>query len=66
MAKRNRKNNQNKQTSTSNTSMATKVFVLILAFLMVAGVATLGITLLVSTLAGPETEQTDPHAGHNH
>jgi hypothetical protein len=45
---------------------STRILALILAFLMVAGVATLGITLLVSTLAGPETEQTDPHAGHNH
>ena len=37
MAKRNRnKNNYNKQ-NTSSASLATKVFVLILAFLMVAG-----------------------------
>lgn len=38
---------------------------LILAFLMVASVATIGISLIVGALA-PDTEQTDPHAGHNH
>ena len=43
-----------------------RIICLILAFLMVAGVATMGITLLVSTLAGPETEQSDSHEGHNH
>ena len=45
---------------------STRILALILAFLMVAGVATMGITLLVSTLAGPETEQSDSHEGHNH
>lgn len=44
---------------------STRILALILAFLMVAGVATVGITLLVSTL-GPDTEQSDSHAGHNH
>ncbi len=42
-----------------------RIICLILAFLMIAGVATIGISLLAQTLA-PETEQTDPHAGHNH
>lgn len=44
-----------------------RIICLILAFLMIAGVATIGISLLAQTLGGgAETEQTDPHAGHNH
>ena len=43
-----------------------RIICLILAFLMVAGVATIGISLLAQTLGGAETEQTDSHAGHNH
>lgn len=40
---------------------------LVLAFLMVAGVATIGISLIVEALRPePETQQTDSHAGHNH
>lgn len=44
-----------------------RIICLVLAFLMVAGVATIGISLLASTIAnGNDTEQSDSHAGHNH
>lgn len=44
-----------------------RIICLILAFLMVASVATIGISLLVSSLGHDhDTEQSDPHAGHNH
>ena len=43
-----------------------RIICLILAFLMVAGVATIGISLLANTLNSPDTEQSDSHAGHNH
>ncbi len=48
-----------------NQKKTTRIIALILAFLMIAGVATIGISLLAQTLSA-ETEQTDPHAGHNH
>ncbi len=47
-----------------------RIICLILAFLMVAGVATIGISLLASTLASKndttQTTTTDSHEGHNH
>ena len=44
-----------------------RIICLVLAFLMVAGVATIGISLLASTLAsGNDTEQSESHEGHNH
>lgn len=44
-----------------------RLIALILAALMVAGVATIGITLIVGAItSGNETTQSDPHAGHNH
>ena len=56
-------NNNNK---ISKKVLWTRIFCAFLAFLMVAGVATMGITLLVSTLGGADTEQSDSHEGHNH
>ena len=44
-----------------------RIICLILAFLMVAGVATIGISLLASTLSSEnDTQQTESHEGHNH
>ena len=40
-----------------------RLIAIILAALMVAGVATMGITILVTALSGNETTQSD---GHNH
>lgn len=43
-----------------------RIVCLILALLMVIGVATIGISLIADAINGPETEESDPHAGHNH
>lgn len=51
----------NKQTKT------VRIICLILAFIMLAGVATAGISLLAQTLGGGnDTEQSESHEGHNH
>ena len=39
---------------------------LILAVLMVAGVATIGISLIAAAIGSNDTTQSDPHAGHDH
>lgn len=45
----------------------TRIVCLILAFLMVAGVATVGISLIADALSGGhDTEQSESHEGHNH
>ena len=49
-----------------NQKKTVRIVCLILAFLMVLGVATIGISLIVDAINHPETEQSDDHAGHNH
>lgn len=56
----------------NNQKKIVRIICLFLAFLMVAGVATIGISLIADALNGndPDTHQTthanDDHAGHNH
>jgi len=58
MSKKN--NHENKQ------AKSVRIIALILAGLMLVSVATVAISLLAELGHDHDTEQTDPHAGHNH
>ncbi len=56
-----------KQSSTTQQRKSVRIIALILAGLMVIGVATIGISLIASTLGhGNDTVQSESHDGHNH
>jgi flagellar basal body-associated protein FliL len=59
----NKSNNANK---TPAQKKSVRIIALILAVLMVAGVATIGISLIAAAIGSNDTTQSDPHAGHDH